>query len=387
MNIVYCIDAVYSLSGTDIVTIAKANALAEIPGNRVWVVTAGNPRSLMHRLKNVSVTDLGVRYYEHDHEGLVRAIIDLQKTRKLHKQKLTEFLENVMPDIVISSGVLTKLFLPTIKLSSNPVFIRELHYDRHYNFNSAKGLIRKMIALYGEWYDFHWKIRAYDRVAVLSERERSGMWKNWDKLVVMPNPITHWTGLISEGNAKLAVTAGRLFRMKNFSGLINIWSKVVRRHPDWELQIWGIGDAQKQLEQQIEEMGMGKHVHLMGYTTEMGEAISKGSLMVLTSLSESFSLVTLEAMSVGIPTVVYNCPGGISYLVKDGETGYLVPLHDEDAFVERVCELIENEELRKTMGSAALKESEKYKMDNIIQRWMTLFQETLAEKRGKKPTT
>lgn len=380
MNIVYCIDAVYSLSGTDIVTIAKANALASIPGNRVWVVTAGNPRSLMHRLKNVSVTDLGVRYYEHDHEGLVRAIIDLQKTRKLHKQKLTEFLENIMPDIVISSGVLTKIFLPTLKLTSNPVFIRELHADRHYNFDSAKGLIRKLIALYGELYDFHWKIRAYDKVAVLSERERTGAWANWDKLVVMPNPITHWTGLLSDGNSKVAVTAGRLVPMKNFEGLVNIWSRVVQRHPDWVLQIWGIGETQKKLEEQIKQLGLSEHVKLMGYTTEMGEVMSKGSLMVLTSLSESFSLITLEAMSVGIPTVVYKCPGGISYLVKDGETGYLVPMNDEDTFVERVCQLIENDDQRKLMGKAGLKESEKYKMDTIVQRWMALFQELRSQK-------
>lgn len=384
MNIVYCIDAVYNLSGTDIVTIAKANALASIPGNRVWVITAGNPRSLMYRLKNVSVTDLSIRYYEHDSKGLLHAIIDLQKTRKLHKQKLTEFLENVMPDIVISSGVLTKIFLPTLKISSNPVFIRELHADRHYNRDSSKGLIRKLISLYGEWYDFHWKIHAYDKVVVLTEREKTGTWKNWDKLVVMPNPITHWTGLLSDGKAKIAVTAGRLAPMKNFSGLINIWSKVVQRHPDWVLQIWGTGDMQKELENQIEQMGMKENVHLMGYTTEMGEAMSKGSMMVLTSLSESFSLVTLEAMSVGIPTVVYKCPGGIRYLVKDGVTGYLVPLHDEDAFVERVCTLIENEELRKTMGRAALLESEQYKIEQITQRWMELFQDLLEKKRGEK---
>ena len=49
MNIVYCIDATYNLSGTDIVTITKANALAAIPGNRVWVVSAGNPHSLQYQ--------------------------------------------------------------------------------------------------------------------------------------------------------------------------------------------------------------------------------------------------------------------------------------------------------------------------------------------------
>lgn len=384
MNIVYCIDAVYNLSGTDIITIAKANAFASIPGNRVWVITAGNPRSLMYRLKNVSMTDLGVRYYEHDSEGLFRAIIDLQKTRKLHKQKLTEFLENVMPDIVISSGVLTKIFLPTLKISSNPVFIRELHADRHYNRDSSKGLIRKLISLLGEWYDFHWKIHAYDKVVVLTEREKIGTWKNWDKLVVIPNPITHWTGLLSDGKNKVAVTAGRLAPMKNFSGLINIWSKVVKRHPDWVLQIWGIGDMQRNLEDQIEQMGMSEYIHMMGYTTEMGEVLSQGSLMVLTSLSESFSLVTLEAMSVGVPTVVYKCPGGIRYLVQDGVTGFLVPINDEETFVERVCQLIENEDQRRAMGMAGLRESEKYKMDIIIQRWMALFQELLAKKRGTK---
>ena len=198
---------------------------------------------------------------------------------------------------------------------------------------------------------------------------------------VIPNPITCEIGSTSDCSSKIVITGGRLAKMKNFSGLINIWSKVVKRHPDWILQIWGTGDMQKQLEDQIEQLGMREYVLLKGYTTEMGEVMSKGSLMVLTSLSESFSLVTLEAMSVGVPTVVYNCPGGIRYLVKEGVTGYLIPLNDEDAFVEKVCSLIENEELRKTMGQAALRESEQYKIELITQRWMELFQELLDKKR------
>ena len=67
--------------------------------------------------------------------------------------------------------------------------------------------------------------------------------------------------------------------------------------------------------------------------------------------------------------------------MKEGVTGYLIPLNDEDAFVEKVCSLIENEELRKTMGQAALRESEKYKIELITQRWMELFQELLDKKR------
>lgn len=381
MKIVYCIDAAYNLSGTDIVSITKANALATIPGNKVWVVSAGNPRSLLKRLKQVSVTDLNVRYYQHDDEGLIVSIIDFLKTKRIHKKRLENFLETIQPDVVISSGVLTKTFLPTLKISSNPVFIRELHADRHYNRDSAKGIIKKCIALIGELYDFHWKIHAYDKVVVLTEKENSGSWKNWKKLAVIPNPITHWTGALSQCEEKVAITAGRLAPMKNFTGLINIWSKVAKRHPDWMLQIWGTGDMQLTLEKQIKQLGLEKHVCLMGYTDKIGEKMSQASLMVLTSRSESFSLVTLEAMSAGIPTIVYNCPGGISQLVKDGETGYLVPLDNEDIFVERVCQLIEDNELRRKMGMVSAKESEQYNIENIISRWMSLFEELLLRKR------
>ena len=384
MRFVYGTDTVYRLSGMDIVTMTKAEALAEIPGNQVWVVAASNPHSLVHRLKKASMIDLNIPYYEHDSEGPLRAILDLQEKRKLHKQKLTEFLENVAPDVVISTGILTKFFVPTLKLSSNPVFVREQHSDRHYNLHAASTLFKKMVALYGYFYDHYWKSRSYDMIAVLTEREKNGLWKRWKKVVVVPNPITHWSGLQSDGKARMAISAGRLTGMKNFSAMVNIWSKVVQRHPDWKLRIWGIGPEEALLKNQIQQLGLTKKVFLMGYTEQISEEMRKASMMVLTSLSESFSLVTLEAMSVGIPTVVYKCPGGISYLVKDNETGYLIPMGNEEMFVERVCQLIEDEEQRKAMGQAALKEAEKYKLEEITQRWMTLFEDLLAKKRGKK---
>lgn len=384
MKIVYCLDAIYQLSGMDIVTMAKAEALAQIPDNQVWVVAASNPRSLVHRLKHASMVDLNIHYYEHEDEGLLRSILDLQKKRKQHRQKLAEFLENIAPDVVISTGVLTKNFLPTLKLSSNPVFIREQHTERHYNLHGATSLFKKMVALYGEFYDYYWKSRAYDMIAVLTERDKDGVWKHWGRVVVVPNPITHETSSESDGNAKIVVTAGRLAVMKNFSALVNIWAKVARRHPDWVLHIWGIGGEEVVLRNQIQYLGLTEQVFLMGYTEEISVEMSKGSIMALTSLSEGFSLVTLEAMALGIPTVVYNCPGGISHLVKDGVTGFLVPMNDEDAFVEKVCMLIENEELRKTMGQAALHESEQYRIERIAQRWMELFQELLDKKRGVK---
>lgn len=381
MNIVYCTDIVYELSGVDVTTITKANALAEISGNRVWIVVSGNPKSLMHRLKNVSVIEVNVRYYTKDNKGPLAALWDIFQRRRMHKRQLESLLEKINPDVIVASGVLVKYFLPSLKLSSRPVFIRELHSNRNYSLQAASSWKEMLIAGIGYIYDYHWKIREYDQIVVLTDNERQGWWKNWKKVAVIPNPITHWSGRVSGCKAKVAITSGRLAKMKNFSGLVNIWAKICQRHPEWVLQIWGVGEKRDELEHQIEEMRLSEKVLLMGYTDEMGVEMSNASLFVFSSLSESFSLVTLEAMSVGIPTVVYECPGGIKYLVKDGVTGYLVPLNDEDAFVEKVCMLIENEELRKIMGQAALLESEQYKIEKIAQRWMELFQELLEKKR------
>ena len=88
MKIVYCTDIIYELSGIDVVTISKANALAEIPGNRVWIIVAGNPRSLESHLKQVSVIELPVNYYTQDGKGMLKSIWDIFQKRKLHKKKL-----------------------------------------------------------------------------------------------------------------------------------------------------------------------------------------------------------------------------------------------------------------------------------------------------------
>ena len=384
MKIVYCTDFIYTFGGVEIITILKANALAKIPGNKVWLVVTDNQFSTITRQAQVSVIDLAVHYYQHDGEGFWHAVMDNMRMRKIHKEKLQKILNDIQPDIVISTGRLTKFFLPTLKIHSNPVFIREIHTAKHYKMQDARVWKEKLVAKVGEIYDYGWKIKRYDKIVVLTDAEKTGSWEHWNKVVAIPNPLTCVPKQVSTLENKIVITAGRLVGTKNFSSLINVWAKVMERHPDWKLQIWGVGDLQERLKNQIKQMGLTGSAHLMGYSSEILNEFSKASIFVSSSISEGFSLATLEAMSVGIPTVVYNCPGGISYVVKDGETGYLIPLHDEEAFVERVCQLIENEDQRRAMGMAGLRESEKYKMDIIIQRWMALFQELLAKKRGTK---
>lgn len=70
----------------------------------------------------------------------------------------------------------------------------------------------------------------------------------------------------------------------------------------------------------------------------------------MTSLYEPFGLVLVEAMSCGIPVIAFDCPYGPSDIIQNDKNGYLVENGNVEAFAERVCQLIENKNLRLKMG-------------------------------------
>ena len=95
------------------------------------------------------------------------------------------------------------------------------------------------------------------------------------------------------------------------------------------------------------------------------------------------SNVLLEGAASGRALITNDIPG-CREAVAEGKTGFLVPMGDEEAFVEKVCTLIEDTEMRKEMGAQALKVSEKYAMDKVIEQWMELFRDLCQKKKGNK---
>ncbi len=381
MKIVYCTNSVCDLGGIELVTLAKANALAKVDGNEVWVMVTERVTTPLMELKNVKVVELGVNYYEdRGYRGFLYSIMENFRRRRMHQKRLQDALNAIDPDIVIATGMTEKLFLPTLRVRSNPVFVREMHLTRYTKTEHASSWRARLIGGVMGWYDYGWKIKAYDKIVVPTPAGKMDGWETWDKVVVVPNPVMKKGNRVSDQSSQVAITAGRLCEAKNFGALVRVWAKVVEKHPDWTLQIWGSGDQEDALTEQIERLGLKEKVCLMGYTSDVVGEMAKASLFVLTSRTESFSLVTLEAMSVGLPAVVYNCPGGIRYVVEDGKTGFLVPMGDEETFAEKVCALIDNREKRREMGEEALKASEKYGIDQIVEQWMRLFKEWREKK-------
>ena len=97
-------------------------------------------------------------------------------------------------------------------------------------------------------------------------------------------------------------------------------------------------------------------------------------MLLLTSRYEPFGMVLPEAMSCGLPVIAFDCPYGPADIITDDMDGFLVKDWDIMSFADKVCLLMENQDLRQQMGQAAIRSSQRYRSDRIMSVWQELFE-------------
>jgi glycosyltransferase involved in cell wall biosynthesis len=207
------------------------------------------------------------------------------------------------------------------------------------------------------------------------------------RVVCMPNGVPELGGRRAALDAKVVVAAGRMGPQKGFDRLLPVWAKVAREHPDWELRIWGGGKGIGKLRRQADELGIADSAHIMGFTSKLHEEFADSSLYVMSSRNEGFPMVLLEAMSAGLPVVSYDCPTGPRDIVREGVDGYVVPNGDRDALAAALGRLMDDAEMRKAFGAAAVEGAARYDIAAIAGRWEELLAETEAAKTGRRRTS
>lgn len=381
MKIVYCTDSICYAGGIQRITISKANALAQIEGNEVWIIVTDNKQEPVLTINNkVHIIDLDINYFKDDWKSKWNVIKGIVIKRKQHKKKLEKVLNQISPNIIISTGTSEKNFLPKIRVNSNPSFIREIHCTKNYRMLAANNLFEKILAIFGNFFDYSLFINKYDKIAVLTEEDKSNNWKNNPKVIVIPNPLTTPCKQNATLKNKKAIAVGRLEHQKNFQSLIKAWKIVIQKHPDWILEIWGSGSLKIEIEDLINKLNLKEHVLLKGYTYDIQSKMLNASIYVMSSIFEGLPLVLIEAMSCGLPVISYTCPCGPKDIITEKIDGFLVSLKNENELSEKISYLIENEDIRIMMGKNAKQKSLEYSISNISNIWMKVFHETLISR-------
>ncbi len=185
--------------------------------------------------------------------------------------------------------------------------------------------------------------------------------KNWyganiSNGVIIPNAInTDFIKPIYDGaRNKRIVTVGSLSVPKNHELLINAFSIVKRKYPDYELMIYGKGPKLEKLQHLAKQLGVDTSVYFPGYCKTVGEEIKYAAVFVLSSDFEGMPNALMEAMAIGLPCVSTDCDGGgARELIKNNENGILVPKGDTKALADAIIKLIDDKDFAMTLGKHA----------------------------------
>ncbi|MBI3909331.1 MAG: glycosyltransferase family 4 protein [Armatimonadetes bacterium] len=173
---------------------------------------------------------------------------------------------------------------------------------------------------------------------------------------------------------------GRLVADKGIADALPAFSHLAAALPGVRVVIAGEGPERSSLETAVAARGLAGTVRFLGPRTDIPDVLAAADLLVHPSRREGAPNVVLEAMAARRPVVATAC-AGTPELVADGETGFLVPIGDAAALVERVERLARDPDLRREMGEAAAQRVEaEFSPERALDRWEALLAR-VAEKR------
>ena len=360
MKILYCIPGLNHSGGMESVVIRKANHLAEHTGHEILILVCGKEgrTSFFPLSPKIRVYDLDLPSFNGFHALPAR-------------RRMRRFLEEIRPDICISTGGRDLFFLSRMENGGRKIC--EFHFARNRMRLKHQGKFLGTIRDLRYQRRFAKAVARMDAFVVLTREDRTAWRERFPDTLQIYNPCPDVSRERAALEAKRCIAIGRLEDQKNYPDMIRIWQEVDRRHPDWRLDIFGEGRQAGRIERLIRQAGLEDKVRLMGTTQDVPAALLQHSCLLLTSRYEGFPMVLLEAAAYGVPAVSYRCQSGPAEIIEDGISGFLTEPGDIGGFADRLRRLIEDDNLRKRMGAQGHKTAERFRIDAVMAEWERLF--------------
>jgi glycosyltransferase involved in cell wall biosynthesis len=154
-----------------------------------------------------------------------------------------------------------------------------------------------------------------------------------------------------EPRATVLTHIGRFAVQKNHALLVEAFAQVRSNAPLYLLLVGG-GELENAVREQVAGLGLQERVRFLGIRADVAEILNASDVFVLSSLWEGNPMSVMEAMAAGLP-VVSTAVGGVPELVREGETGLLVPSEDAAALAQAMQALVDDPVRRQAMGAAA----------------------------------
>lgn len=216
-----------------------------------------------------------------------------------------------------------------------------------------------------------------DAFVLLTNHQREDIKAQFDinnNCYVIPNPIkTVNSDLLGKRPKGFAIILSRLDRVKQIDKIIKAFSHVVSTNKNAILEIWGDGDERDNLKALVKKSKLDNNVKFMGFSTNPHKELSRATVFLSMSSAEGFGVSIAESLSCGTPVVSTKTKYGPTDIITDGEDGFLV--NNEKEFIDKVSYLLNNPDVAHEMGKNGITNSLRFMSDQIIIKWMNLFDE------------
>ena len=196
--------------------------------------------------------------------------------------------------------------------------------------------------------------------------------------IYIPNTIDKLPARLSELDNKKLISVGRLSKEKGFMDLLKLYKRISMDYPDWTLDIIGDGVEREKLESFIHKNSLEGKVILHGFRGKeyIDKMLHEASIYLMTSYTESFGIVLIEAMSHGVPCLAYDSAEGAKEIIVSGNNGYLIKNRNIEVMTMKVEDLIKSKAERKRIGKQARDSVKKFASDVVRDEWITLIEES-----------
>ena len=324
----------------------------------------------------------------------VRYLLSSTPNREQWKQALRErniaaFVRESFRAVEILSDK-RRALIKAIKSIKGGVIISTRHEDNLLLSKYGRRSVRKIAQLHHD-HGFDKKLmrdfrKGYGNIDVfmllcrqLADEVREQMDGNdFTRVIEMPNFLEALPENVEAGNReKMILAVGRLDRVKGFDRLIESFARVHEQEPEWKLCILGEGSERERLEALVEKRGLSESVELPGKVDSFAveQHMRRASVYAMSSHSEGFPFVLVEALSCKLPVVAYDVRVGPGAVLRQNVDGFMVKDGDSRSYEEMLLRLMRDEQLRLTLAEQAAQRAEEFSRVKLAHRWYNLLEE------------
>ena len=286
------------------------------------------------------------------------------KVLKLKKNLMIEAIKNCDSDVIISTRDIHNNWLS--KYGRDKTL--KIGWEHNHHHNKKRYINKVTKSVLGLDY---FVLVSKDLTKFYSEKLKDKK----VKCVYIPNSINFFPQEKAKLETENLISIGRLSHEKGYLDLIDIFKELHQKYPDSKLNIIGDGPDRKKIEKKIRDNKLEDYIILHGFQEKeyINKYLEKSSVYIMTSYTESFGLVLLEAFAYGIPCVAYSSAEGANEIISDNWDGYLIKDRDKNKMIKRICELLSNRNRRLIMGANGIKKAQEFNTQKTKQKWIEII--------------